>query len=507
MDSAGVEFLNMVFVEAVRQGVADIHFLAQNGSCFVRFRMPGGDMSLFREADMHLAVIIEEKIRSKAQLSTSDKKSPLDGRMSLYVDQRAIDVRVAITPSVSCGYLIVCRLLDQANANIKITNIKMTKTCLDGFLTIKEEKRGLFIVTGPTGSGKTTTLYSLINSMNDGSLNIVTLEDPVEYRVKGLHQIEVDINHLSFPQGLRAILRQDPDIILVGEIRDAETAAIAIEAAITGHLVLTTMHAGTVDEAITRLLLTFKTNPLTLAAALKGVVAQRLLKTIQANNGVIDREPANDFHRAWLTSNNIEPSPEGYPVITNNTVKKGVMPIMEMVITDSRIKKALCDGGENVLNAAVLQPQYESLSDAGERAARAGLVTMDEVCKTITMLDSQKPTSKKMISLLVDWGKLTKDEAFNFYEELAVLKMEGVYHKPCAYLVKKEICDAVSVKKAIGFSYQGAELISHLNLSESGFEKCRGFIKNWIPGQTSVFDFLLNEGLCSEEDIDEQLFS
>lgn len=505
-DGDAVEFLNKTFYDAVISRVADIHFMAQNNKCIVRFRTPGGEMALYKKTDAHVAMYIDDKIRSRAKLAMNEKKKALDGRMTLVVDGRNIDVRVSMTPSVGCGYLCVCRLLDQGNSNRSLSDIKMSKAVYDCFSMIKNERRGLFIITGPTGSGKTTTLYSLLNDLNDGKSNIITIEDPVEYRVEGIHQINVD-DSITFALGLRAVLRQDPDVILVGEIRDAETAFIALEAAITGHLVLTTMHAGTADEAITRLI-ELGVSPHTLAAALKGVSAQRLLKKISpaCEGSVVERRQPDEFQKSWLAMSGIVPSPNGYPVFTEQSKLSGVVPVMELMIADTRVKKALLLGQNDILNAAALQFQYETLSEAGERMASEGLTTLDEVMRNVTLMDIRKPFARRLTKILIQWNEITREQAFDLSESLVDLRRKGIYKRIGAHIVDSGLCSAETVVRALGYTYGASDIVADIAMSENSKNKVKEIADSWIAGESSFFDELIHEGIFSESEIAAHIF-
>lgn len=298
-----VSFLNETIKQAVQERVADIHFQITDRLCRTRFRMPGGALVNHADVDRNWMPVIDEKVRTRARLSVTDRLSMQDGRISLLIDDVNVDIRVAISPGVNGSQLIVCRLLNQSNSNIRLADIMMTPSVREAFERILIEPNGLFLVTGPTGSGKTTTLYSLLNELNEEARNIITIENPVEYRVPEFHQINVDGQSTTFAGALRSVLRQDPDVILIGEIRDQETANIAVQAAITGHLVLSTLHSNNAAMAITRMV-EFGIDPHTLAAALRGVMAQRLIKKL-ANPEEAARTVPNESEKMWLKVNNI----------------------------------------------------------------------------------------------------------------------------------------------------------------------------------------------------------
>lgn len=294
-DKGAVELLNAMFKEAADQGASDIHMEDEPGQTRIRYRVQG---SMFERGRIPrtLAMDMQNKIRMRAKLALSDIRKPLDGRFGLryageYDDDEAseadssdvsdrslrLDIRVSLQPTVY-GQSVVCRLLDQRNTARRLDDIEMTSAVRDWINILIREPHGLFLVTGPTGSGKTTTLYGIINELNDDSRKIVTIEDPVEYRVSGLMQTSIE-GGLTFAEVLRETLRQDPDIILVGEMRDQETAQIGLRAAMTGHLVLSTLHTNDAISSPVRLI-DMGTPRYMVAMSLLGVVAQRLVRLV-----------------------------------------------------------------------------------------------------------------------------------------------------------------------------------------------------------------------------------
>jgi general secretion pathway protein E len=329
-----INWLNDTIAQAVNERVADVHFQHTDQRSRVRFRLPGGALVDYSDIKKEWVSIIDDKIRARARLSTVDRLTSQDGRISLRLNGMSVDIRVAITPGVNGGQLTVCRLLNQSNSNKQLADIRMTPATREAFERIINEPNGLFLVTGPTGSGKTTTLYALLNELNSESRNIITIENPVEYRIPAFHQMNVDGESMTFGGALRSALRQDPDIIMIGEIRDQETAHIAVQAAITGHLVLSTLHANNAAMAITRLI-ELGIDPHTLSAALRGVSAQRLIRTLSHPESCI-KSPPNEMEKTWLSANNVlRPQVEYLRATDPKKDYKGFLPVMEVILADS----------------------------------------------------------------------------------------------------------------------------------------------------------------------------
>lgn len=273
-----VKLINAVINQAVRAKASDIHIEPFEHYVRIRFRVDGELKEIMTPSKAsHSAIITRIKIISK--LDISEKRIPQDGRVEITIEGRPIDMRVSVLPTVY-GEKIVIRLLDRSNVVVNKEELGFSKRNLELFNKIIKNPTGIILVTGPTGSGKTTTLYTLLKELNQINKNIITVEDPVEYRLDGINQVQVNLKAgLTFANGLRSILRQDPDIIMVGEIRDAETAQIAVRAAITGHLVLSTLHTNDTASSISRLV-DMGIAPYLLSSAVVGIIAQRLVKKI-----------------------------------------------------------------------------------------------------------------------------------------------------------------------------------------------------------------------------------
>lgn len=273
-----IQLLNLILTEAIQQGASDIHFEPSENGMRVRYRIDGVLQNRHAPA-LDYQVQLLTRIKVMAKLDIAEHRLPQDGRIKLRMGRREIDFRVSTVPIVG-GERIVMRILDKGNVMLGMDRIGMIPSVFEQYKRLIELPEGIILVTGPTGSGKTTTLYSSICEMASDDTNIMTIEDPVEYNLKGIAQIGVHHKiKLDFATGLRHILRQDPDVIMVGEIRDKETAEIAIQAALTGHLVLSTLHTNDAPSAITRLV-DMGIEPYLLSSCIVGVLAQRLVRRI-----------------------------------------------------------------------------------------------------------------------------------------------------------------------------------------------------------------------------------
>jgi general secretion pathway protein E len=277
-DSPVIRLLNVVMTEAIQQGASDIHFEPSEQGLVIRYRIDGV-LQLRHLPPKELQPQLLTRIKVLAKLDIAEQRLPQDGRIKLKIGGREIDFRVSTIPIVY-GERIVLRILDKSNIILGLDRLGMAADVLDHFEKLIHLSEGIILVTGPTGSGKTTTLYSAINDVNSSEVNIMTIEDPVEYKLPNMAQVGVNPKiHLDFATGLRHILRQDPDIIMIGEIRDKETAEIAIQASLTGHLVLSTLHTNDAPSALTRLV-EMGTESYLLSSTVVGVLAQRLVRTI-----------------------------------------------------------------------------------------------------------------------------------------------------------------------------------------------------------------------------------
>jgi general secretion pathway protein E len=277
-DAPAIRLINGIIAEAVRRGVSDIHVEPYESGLIVRMRVDGVLKESLR-MPAHVAPVVVSRIKVMARLDIAERRVPQDGRIGLALGGKLLDVRVSTLPS-RAGERVVLRILDKDSAGLSLDLLGIRADADRMLRSALAEPNGIILVTGPTGSGKTTTLYASLQQLNDGSRNILTVEDPVEYAIDGVGQTQVNSKvGMSFATGLRAILRQDPDVVMVGEIRDRETAEIAVQASLTGHLVLSTVHTNDAVGAITRMR-DMKIEPFLLASTLRAVVAQRLVRRL-----------------------------------------------------------------------------------------------------------------------------------------------------------------------------------------------------------------------------------
>ncbi len=314
-DAPIIRMLNALLTQAARDGASDIHIEPYERHSSVRFRVDGALREVVQpNRALHAALISRLKIM--AELDIAEKRMPQDGRISLRIGTRAVDVRVSTLPSAH-GERAVLRLLDKSESKLSLESVGMTGEALRRFEALIGQPHGIILVTGPTGSGKTTTLYAALSRLDAATSNIMTVEDPIEYELPGVGQTQVNPKiDLDFAKALRAILRQDPDVIMIGEIRDYETAQIAIQASLTGHLVLATLHTNDAASAVTRLT-DMGVEPFLLSSSLLGVLGQRLVRKLcpqchgkgcgqcnqtgyQGRTGIFELMVANDQIRAQI---------------------------------------------------------------------------------------------------------------------------------------------------------------------------------------------------------------
>lgn len=280
-DAPIIRLINAILTEAVKTNASDVHIETFEKQLIVRFRIDGVLREIVKPKRA-LAPLLVSRIKVMAKLDIAEKRIPQDGRISLRVGGREVDIRVSTMPSAN-GERIVLRLLDKNAGRLSLDHLGMASRDLDAIKQVIHRPHGIMLVTGPTGSGKTTTLYAALSQINDRSRNILTVEDPIEYNLPGIGQTQVNTKvDMTFARGLRAILRQDPDVVMIGEIRDLETAEIAVQASLTGHLVLSTLHTNSAVGSITRLI-DMGVEPFLISSSLVGIVAQRLVRVLCSN--------------------------------------------------------------------------------------------------------------------------------------------------------------------------------------------------------------------------------
>jgi general secretion pathway protein E len=373
-----IKLINAILTQAVKDNASDIHIEPFENRLVVRFRVDG----ILREvlqSKRAVAPLVVSRIKVMSKLDIAEKRLPQDGRISLRVAGRAVDVRVSTIPA-GHGERVVLRLLDKQAGRLELNALGMDpriQTLMDELI---HKPHGIILVTGPTGSGKTTTLYSALERINDNTRNIMTVEDPIEYYIDGIGQTQVNTKvEMTFARGLRAILRQDPDVVMVGEIRDLETAHIAVQASLTGHLVLSTLHTNTAVGAVTRLR-DMGVEPFLLSSSLIGVVAQRLVRVL--NEDTKQPYTAGEYERRLLNIPPEAPSPTLYHPNEEMTQGfKGRTGIYELVLVDDTMRTMIHDGsGEHELEryARTMTP---SIRDDGRARIISGVTTIEEVLR------------------------------------------------------------------------------------------------------------------------------
>jgi general secretion pathway protein E len=361
-DAPIIRMLNALLTQAARDGASDIHIEPYERHSSVRFRVDGTLREVVQpNRALHAALISRLKIM--AELDIAEKRLPQDGRISLRIGTRAVDVRVSTLPSAH-GERAVLRLLDKSESRISLEAVGMAGATLERFLDLIEQPHGIILVTGPTGSGKTTTLYAALSRLDASSSNIMTVEDPIEYELPGIGQTQVNPKiDLDFAKALRAILRQDPDVIMIGEIRDYETAQIAIQASLTGHLVLATLHTNDAPSAVTRLT-DMGVEPFLLSSSLLGVLAQRLVRKLCEYCKVEVEGVARGCAHCGYT---------GY---------HGRTGIFELMLANERIRALIHkQAAEAEIREAALAGGMRLMREDGEHLVREGVTSREEVLR------------------------------------------------------------------------------------------------------------------------------
>ncbi|MEM7625063.1 MAG: GspE/PulE family protein [Planctomycetota bacterium] len=382
-DASIVQFVNQVLVEAIERRATDVHFEPFEGKLSVRYRVDGvlQEATLPAEVRRFQAAIVS-RLKILSHLDIAEKRLPQDGRIKLRVAGREVDVRVSVIPMLY-GEAIVLRLLDRGSTLVGLEALGMDGGDLKTYRKVLDQPHGIVLVTGPTGSGKTTTLYASLAQINDIVRKIITIEDPIEYHLQGVNQIQVDTKTgLTFSTGLRAILRHDPDVVLIGEIRDRETADIAVQASLTGHLVFSTLHTNDAPGAITRLI-DMGVEPFLVASSLEMVVAQRLVRLIcedcKAPIAIEDAHRLRDELGSDLPDALYHGM--GCPAC-NHTGYRGRKGIFEiMPLTDElRARVTERTSSQDIRRIAVEQGM-KSLREDGWRLIRDGRTTLEEVLR------------------------------------------------------------------------------------------------------------------------------
>jgi general secretion pathway protein E len=379
-DAPVIRLINALFTQALRDGASDIHIEPFETRSLVRLRIDGTLRARVElQRARHGAIVSRVKIM--AQLDIAEKRLPQDGRITLRVAGKPVDVRVSTIPT-GHGERAVLRLLDKQAGRLDLSRLGMDEVTLAQVDRLIQEPHGIVLVTGPTGSGKTTTLYAALSRLDAGALNIMTVEDPIEYDLDGISQTQVNARiDMSFALALRTILRQDPDVVMIGEIRDLETAQIAVQASLTGHLVFATLHTNDAVSAVTRLV-DMGVEPFLLASSLIGVGAQRLVRRLCTECRKPFEADAQQLQALGLAAvdGNFFTA-QGCPEC-NRSGYRGRTGIYEMLTVDDALRRLIHDrASEQVMRSHAVANGMRSLRDDGMRWAAQGVISLEEVVR------------------------------------------------------------------------------------------------------------------------------
>jgi len=377
-DAPIIRLINAVLTQAVKENASDIHIEPFENRLVIRFRVDGVLREVL-QSRRAVAPLVVSRVKVMSRLDIAEKRLPQDGRISLKIAGRAVDVRVSTIPS-GHGERVVLRILDKQAGRLDLNSLGMDPRTQSSMDELIHKPHGIILVTGPTGSGKTTTLYAALERLNDNTQNIMTVEDPIEYYIDGIGQTQVNTKvEMTFARGLRAILRQDPDVVLIGEIRDLETAQIAVQASLTGHLVLSTLHTNTAAGAITRLR-DMGIEPFLLSSSLIGVLAQRLVRVLNPES----KQPfqAGEYERRLLNLRANEPSPTLYrPGRDSTGGYRGRSGIYELIIVDDAMRTMIHDGVSEQEIERHARLSTPSIRDDGRARVLRGETTIEEVLR------------------------------------------------------------------------------------------------------------------------------
>ncbi len=389
-----VNLVNMAVLQSVKEGASDIHIEPDKHNVRIRYRIDGilHDLML-PPKDWHAAII--SRIKVVGRMDIAEKRVPQEGRIHIMVEGREVDLRISSMPTI-LGEKIVMRILDKSNLQLNLDKLGYDPDMVDALKRMLSKPHGLFLVTGPTGSGKTTTLYSALDLLRNKERNIITIEDPVEYQLELINQIQVhEAVGLSFARTLRSVLRQDPDIVMVGEIRDEETAKVAVQAALTGHLVLSTLHTNDSPGAVTRLL-NMGVEPYLLASSLVGIVAQRLVRTIcpKCKTTYFPEESVlDDIH--WTGSRNRAFHRGQGCELCHDSGYKGRRAVCEVLEMTAALRDLILQRpGSNEIRSHMKSGVWSDLKDQAMRYAEQGTTTIEEmlrVCYVEEVNDTTEP--------------------------------------------------------------------------------------------------------------------
>lgn len=380
-----IQLVNMLIVQGVKDRASDIHIEPNEKGLLIRFRIDGM-LHDNRILPNRIKAAIISRVKILAKMDITERRLPQDGRFQVKFGIREVDLRVSTIPTVF-GEKVVLRILDKSKGLIKLKNLGFLAEQLDQFKSIILKSYGIILLTGPTGSGKTTTLYAALNKVNSNEKNIITVEDPVEYKLNRVNQIQILPKiDLTFANALRSILRQDPDVIMVGEIRDTETAQIAVQAALTGHLVFSTLHTNDAASALTRLL-DMGIEPFLISSSVIGVIAQRLVRVI-CEKCKEEYVPSEDILYGLKIKDRLNNDSKiklyrgkGCS-FCKNTGYYGRTSIYELIVLDEEIKSLIVTkASSNVINNLAIKNGMKTLKDSGMEKALQGITTIEEVLR------------------------------------------------------------------------------------------------------------------------------
>lgn len=377
-----IKLVNMIIMKAIQERASDVHIEPEEDSLKTRFRVDGM-LHEISSPPRHLQSAIISRLKIMADLNIAERRIPQDGRFTIKMEGKQIDVRMSCVPTIY-GENVVLRLLDASSAVLSLEDLGFSKDTLAKFDKLIHRPHGIILVTGPTGSGKTTTLYASLNKINTVEKNIITVEDPVEYKLPGIRQIQINNKvGLTFANGLRSILRQDPNVIMVGEMRDHETAEIAIQSALTGHLVFSTLHTNDAPGAVTRMI-DMGVEPFLVSSSVIAVLAQRLVRTVCPECKKKYTPTTEELNSLGLSnSENIEfYRGKGCPKCTS-TGYKGRIGIYELMVSDEKIRNAVISKSstDEIRKLAIAGSEMTTLKDDGIRKIKEGLTTVEEVLR------------------------------------------------------------------------------------------------------------------------------
>jgi type IV pilus assembly protein PilB len=405
-----VRFTNAILADAIKLKASDLHIEPQKTAVVVRYRVDGVVREIMK-TDKHVHASLVSRIKIISNMDIAIRRKPQDGKAQIRFKNKSYDLRVSTIPT-SYGEKVTIRILDPDSAKIRIEDLGFSEKSLQDFVDVVSRPQGIVLVTGPTGSGKSSTLYACLNRLNSPTVNIITVEDPIEYDIEGINQVQINPKAgITFASGLRSILRQDPDIVLVGEIRDSETASIAFQAAQTGHLVFSTLHTNDAPSAVVRLV-DLGVEPFLISASLAAVIGQRLVRKICQPCRASEPLPPDFIHRLPIQHGGTQ-SGEFWKgagcSICNYTGYIGRMALFELLVITPSIREIIAaNGTTTAIKTAASKEGYQSMSMDGVSKALKGLTTIEEVFRVAPPEVGE--ISKESIVEPISSEELVKDE-------------------------------------------------------------------------------------------------